>query len=530
MPRPVSPALKRAVLAVAGALMLFLWPDSRATTAAASQRQGLGSAVPRDPQPRTVQRRTETRARALLDARQRGLDYVPGEVIVKFRDGIAGVTRQRALSALRSRPSVNDLEWHGDVALLTDVTEPDAHLLAHQLRQQREVEYAEPNYLIRIKPVGERVKLDVAADAEPAATPNDPFYTSHQWNFSALNMPRAWDINSGATSDIVVAVVDTGVTTVNQTFNFPFWNGSEIQTIAMPFSISPGMSTSRLTRPRDIVFERTVLDLDGHGTHVASTIAETTNDMMRTAGIAYNAQIMPVKVCTAYWDEQIDRSRRNIPGRAPEDAAGCSTADIALGIRYAADEGAKVINISLGGPNPSMALRDAIDYAVRRGAFVAIAMGNDFEDDNPIIYPAKYAELFQGAMSVAAVGRSLAIRAEYSGTGSHCEITAPGGDFSLDGPPGLIYQTMLDEPSHTASAPAFTSYPIIGIQGTSMASPHVAGLAALIMSQRPGITPAQVEGVIRATAKDIGAPGKDDEFGYGLIQPRNALFGQGIRR
>ena len=136
--------------------------------------------------------------RALLDARQRGLDYVPGEVIVKFRDGIASVTRQRALSALRSRPSVNDLEWHGDVALLTDVTEPDAHLLAHQLRQQREVEYAEPNYLIRIKPVGERVKLDVAADAEPAATPNDPFYGSHQWNFSGLNMPRAWDINAGA--------------------------------------------------------------------------------------------------------------------------------------------------------------------------------------------------------------------------------------------------------------------------------------------------------------------------------------------
>ena len=530
MPRPVSPAMKRAILAVAGALMLFSWPDSRATTAAASQRQGLGSAVPRDPQPRTVRRRTETRARALLDARQRGLDYVPGEVIVKFRAGIASVTRQRALSALRSRPSVNDLEWHGDVALLTDVTEPDAHLLAHQLRQQREVEYAEPNYLIRIKPVGERVKLDMAADAELAATPNDPFYTSHQWNFSGLNMPRAWDINAGATPDIVVAVVDTGVTTVNQTFNFPYWNGSAIQTIAMPFSISPGIPVSRLTRPRDFVFGQTVLDLEGHGTHVSATVAETTNDMMRTAGIAYNAQIMPVKVCTGFWDEQIDWSSSGRTGRVPDDAGGCSTLDIADGVEYAAEQGAKVINISLGGPNPSNALREAIEFAVRRGVFVAIAMGNDFDDGNPIIYPAKYAELFQGAMSVAAVGRSLAIRAEYSGTGSHCEITAPGGDGSRDGRDGLIYQTMLDAPGPTAINPAFTSYPIIGIQGTSMATPHVAGLAALIMSQRPGITPAQVEGVIRATAKDIGPPGKDDEFGYGLIQPRNALFGQGIRR
>lgn len=527
MPRPVSPAMKRAVLAVAGALMLFSWPDSRATTAAASQRQGLGSAVPRDPQPRTVRRRTETRARALLDARQRGLDYVPGEVIVKFRDGIASLTRQRALSALRSRPSVNDLEWHGDVALLTDVTEPDAHLLAHQLRQQREVEYAEPNYLIRIKPMRQEVPLDVG-DAHPAGTPNDPVYED-QWNFSTLDMPRAWDINPGASADIVVAVVDTGVTTVNQSFNFRMWNGSAITTVPMPFTISPGMSASRLTRPSDFVFGQTVLDLDGHGTHVASTIAETTNDMALATGIAYNALIMPVKVCAAWWDEQIDHSTRGFSGYVDDDAGGCVTGDVANGIRYAADQGAKVINISLGGRTASNAERDALRYAVQRGAFVAISMGNEFEDGNPTLYPAKFAEEIQGVMSVAAVGRSLA-RAGYSSTGTHCEIAAPGGDFDADGRDGAIWQTTVREPSHTSNAPAFNSFAVFGFQGTSMASPHVAGLAALIMSQRPGITPAQVESIIRATAKDIGPPGKDNEFGYGLIQPRAALFGQGIRR
>jgi serine protease len=343
-------------------------------------------------------------------------------------------------------------------------------------------------------------------------------------------MPRAWDINAGATSDIKVAIVDTGVTTVNQTFNFPYWNGTAIQTIAMPFAISPGMSAGRLTAARDFVFGQTVLDLDGHGTHVAATVAEATNDMSRTAGIAYNAVIIPVKVCTGFWDEQIDRSSRGITGRADADDAGCTVLDIADGIEYAAEQGARVINVSLGGPGAANVLREAIDFAVRRGAFVSIAMGNDFEDDNPISYPAKYAENFMGAMSVAAVTRSLDSRARYSGTGSHCEIAAPGGDFLRDGPTGLIYQTMLDEPSFTAIAPAFNSYPIIGIQGTSMASPHVAGLAALIMSQTPGITPAQVEARIRATARDLGTPGKDDEFGYGLIQPRAALFGQGIRR
>jgi serine protease len=328
----------------------------------------------------------------------------------------------------------------------------------------------------------------------------------------------------------VVAVVDSGVTTVNQSFTFPLWNGSAIQNVSMPFTISPGMAASRLTNPTDIVFGQTVLDLDGHGTHVASTIAETTNDMAGVAGIAYNAMIMPVKVCTGYWDEQIDRSRRGIPGRADEDDPGCSMGDIALGIRHAADQGAKVINISLGGPNPQTAVREALEYAVQRGVFVAVAMGNSFEDGNPTTYPAKYAELIQGVMAVGAVGRSMTTRAPYSSTGTHCEIAAPGGDFEADGRDGVIWQTTLREPSHTTNAPAFNSFSVFGFQGTSMATPHVAGLAALLVSQRPGITPAQIESIIRATARDIGTPGKDNDFGYGLIQPRAALFGLGIRR
>jgi serine protease len=252
--------------------------------------------------------------------------------------------------------------------------------------------------------------------------------------------------------------------------------------------------------------------------------------MQRAAGIAYNAIIMPVKVCTGYWDEQIDRSRRGIRGRADVDDPGCSTLDIADGIEYAAEQGAKVINVSLGGPNPTNAVRDALATAVQRGAFVAVAMGNSFKDGNPTNYPAKYAELYQGVMSVAAVGRSLTTRAPYSSTGSHCEITAPGGDLEADGTNGIVFQTTLREPSHVSNAPAFNDFAVFGFQGTSMATPHVAGLAALLISQRPGITPAQVEAIIRATARDIGAPGKDDDFGFGLIQPRAALFGLGIRR
>jgi serine protease len=529
----MSPA-RLPVLLFTVALTLVALPDSRATVAADGQRQGGPPrviAAPRDPRQPSPMRRDPARVQAMIEAREQHLDYLPGEVIVKFRDGMSPVAQQRALSTLSSRPTANALEWHNEVALLRDARQRDARLLAKQLNALPEVEYAEPNYILRLGPREAPVPLDLD-DLQPAGVPNDPGYPS-QWNFSSLNMPRAWDINPGGSSDIIVAVVDTGVTMVNQSFAFRIWNGSasQIQTVNIPFTISPGMSSARLTRATDFAFwGNAVLDMDGHGTHVASTIAETTNDNARTAGIAYNTVIMPVKVCTSYWDEQILRSEAGIPGPASDDDPGCSVLDIADGIRYAAEQGAKVINLSLGGPNQSNAMRDALTFAVQRGAFIAIAMGNNFEDGNQTNYPAKYAETIQGAMSVAAVGRQLGTRAPYSATGSYCEIAAPGGNRRADGNSGLIFQTTVDEPDHTSNLPRFDSFDVFGIQGTSMATPHVSGLAALIMSQRRGITPAQVEAIIRETALDIGAPGKDDEFGYGLIQPRTALFGKGIRK
>jgi subtilisin family serine protease len=518
------------------ALALVALPDSRATVAADGQRQvgqvgPRGVAVPRDQRPPSPMRRDSARVQAMIEARQQHLDYVPGEVIVKFRDGMSPIAQQRALSTLASKPNVSALEWHGRAALLHDSTQRDARVLAQQLSAQPEVEYAEPNYILRLSPREEPVPFD-AGELHPAAAPNDPGYAS-QWNFSSLDMAGAWDINPGGSADIVVAVVDTGVTVVNQSFAFPIWNGSlnQIQTVNIPFTISPGMSPARLRSARDFAFwNNAVFDTDGHGTHVASTIAETTNDNAGAAGIAYNVVIMPVKVCTGYWDEQILRSQAGISGRASEDDPGCFISDIADGIEYAANQGAKVINLSLGGPNQSNRLRDALTFAVQRGAFIAIAMGNNFTDGNETNYPAKYAETIQGAMSVAAVGRQLGTRAPYSATGSYCEIAAPGGDRTPGPDNGVIFQTTVDEPSHTSNSPRFDQFDVFGITGTSMATPHVSGLAALIMSQQRGITPAQVESIIRDSAHDIGRPGKDDEFGYGLIQPRTALFGKGIRK
>jgi serine protease len=276
-----------------------------------------------------------------------------------------------------------------------------------------------------------------------------------------------------------------------------------------------------------------MVDMDSHGTHVTSTIAESTNNALALAGIAYNVQIMPVKVCVSYWEVAIARASGGNPVLPPADIGGCPFDAIANGIRYAADRGAKVMNISLGGNAPATnAIQDALNYAVQHGAFVAIAGGNGFEQGNTTEYPAAYAPNLDGVMSVAATGRSRT-RAYYSTTGSYIEIAAPGGNSRDGGSAGGIWQMTLTQGNIAPSiiTPRFDQYSEVPFQGTSMATPHVAGVAALLISQLgSAATPGIIERMIRSTALDLGTKGKDNEFGYGLIQPRTALFGLGIRK
>ncbi len=463
---------------------------------------------------------TAERALALVQAADDDLDYVPGEVLVRFKDGVSVAGQQRALRALRSRPSPSDLRWVGDVALWTDLAEPDATILAAQLREQPEVAYAEPNALYRL-----------------TLTPNDPGFGLRQWHLSAIDMPRAWDINPGGSDAITVAVIDSGITTAGRSYVFQTWNGRATQSVVVPVGVSPDFAAKRLINPRDFVFwTGPVVDMDGHGTHVASTIGEDTNNAVAGAGIAYGVNVMPLKVCVGYWEVQFAMSASGYRGYVPQDSGGCAESEIAEAIRYAADSGAKVINLSLGGATPSTTLREALAYAVSRGTFVAIAMGNAYEDGNPVAYPAAYAKDIEGVMSVGAVGPSLE-RAYYSSTGPHIEISAPGGTVREGGANSLIWQaTILPTDSDPARIilPRFDRYAEVALQGTSMASPHVAGVAALIISQ--GVDdPAAVEALIKGTARFLGTPNpstpaRNQEYGYGLVQPRAALRGYGVAR
>jgi serine protease len=443
------------------------------------------------------------------------LPYIRGEVLVKFRPGFGPARQARALSVVRGVQGTARTRWIGDTLHVRAEAETDSEGLSEVLSRQPEIEWAHPNYFYRFQSV-----------------PNDPSY-SRQWNLDLINMPSAWDITGTRSGGVTVAVIDSGVTTTNASQVFPLWTGTRIAFFSIPFRQNPDIGATRYGTSRDFVFwAGPVLDMDGHGTHVAGTVLQETNNGLALAGVASHARLMALKACFSYWDLRILVSFFGIPGFVdPNNGGGCDTAAAVAAIRYAADNGAQILNLSIGGPFPAPAYLDAIQYAVQRGVFIAIAGGNEFEEGNPISYPAAYAAMVDGAMSVAAVNRSRG-RASYSNTGSHIEIAAPGGDVRDGGATGVIYQAGLFDPDFdpfNVVVPRFDRYYDQPKQGTSMASPHVAGVAALLYAQ--GITnPAAIEAAIRRFAVDLGPQGRDNEYGFGLIDARAALRGLGVAR
>ncbi|HEX2416038.1 MAG TPA: S8 family serine peptidase [Thermoleophilaceae bacterium] len=410
-------------------------------------------------------------------------DYVPGEVIVHYEDGSSGAA---ADSLQDATGTVTEQALPGGSDQLAIEDGDSVKQTIAELESDPDVAYAVPNW---------------RAHAAAAAVTSDPG-SRRQWNLFGdfgINLLEAWSLaeSRGAPGGrgAVVAVLDSGVAYESRG----------------RYRRAPDLRKSTFVKPYDFIDDdRHPNDSFGHGTHVSGTIAQTTNNGVATAGIAYNAKIMPLRVL---------------------DASGTGdSAAIARAIRYAARHGADVINLSLEFPAQVRAAEipdviSSLRYARSKGAVVVAAAGN--QADYAVAYPARVS-------SVIAVGATTitGCQADYSNSGSHLDLVAPGG--GVDAPnEDSVWDTQHCNPD-SFGKPIFQQTFLHernirrfglpgGYEGTSMAAPHVAAVTALIIATKrlgPNPTQRQVEAHLKATAKHTDRP---DRYGAGLLDAGAAL-------
>jgi serine protease len=359
--------------------------------------------------------------------------YSTHEIVVRARPG-ATTTMLRADLAARGLSLGRRIPHTRLFGVHTNGQSPAVAIRA--LAGESRVAAAMPNYV--------RHAFDV---------PNDPYFESAESYFNTIRLPQAWDLSHGS-AGLIIAVVDTGVTAVGD------------------------LSTQLLPGRNFVAGSADARDdsLIGHGTLVAGVAAATTNNGIGIAGAAWETSVLPVKVLNA----------RGIG----------DDVQIAAGIVWAVDRGAKIINLSLGGPEPGQTLCDAVSYAGAHGALVVAAAGNGSAGTPN--YPAAC----PGAVAISATDTKGDF-AYFSNFGSWLSLAAPGIG---------IFSTRNDNSYGTES-------------GTSLAAPMVSAVAALVIGQHPDWSPSQVATQLEETAQDRGAPGVDPYYGHGLLDAYAALGG-----
>ncbi|KPN21453.1 protease [Xanthomonas sp. Mitacek01] len=360
------------------------------------------------------------------------------------------------------------------------------------------------------------------APVSPQFTPNDEFFASHQWHLAgsagAINVGEAWDRSTG--EGVVVAVLDTGILPEHPDFADNLLPGYDFITDSF---VSRRDSNDRVPGALDmgdwnpVVGEcytnSPALDSSWHGTHVAGTVAEATHNGIGGAGVAYNAQVLPVRVlgrCGGYPSDIADAIVWASGGEVDGVPANAHPAE--------------VINLSLGGPGACDAqTQAAIDGAVSRGSTVVVAAGN-YNDNAQNYSPANCDNVV-----VVGANRINGGRAFYSNFGARVDVSGPGGGGEFDPGNGGWNGYVLQAGYDGATTPTSGQYLYTGLSGTSMAAPHVSGIAALVQSALAGqdrapLTPAEMETLLKSSARPFNvAPPANTPIGVGIVDATRAL-------
>ncbi|MEB3328844.1 MAG: S8 family peptidase [Candidatus Sericytochromatia bacterium] len=385
-------------------------------------------------------------------------------VVVKYRHGAS----QAALRSFHQRfalASVRDVSALGlGVLRLPAGTGTEGAI--SRLQGHPAVEFVEPDYVFTVpRRPGNRQPAAKGGRTLASVGFDGAPWTVPQWGLTKIGMPQVWPVNGGSPA-VTVAVIDTGVDPAHPDLAGAVVPGTNV----LPNATGPD-------------------DDHGHGTHVAGIIAASVADRKGVSGVAPNCRIMPVKV---------------LDGEGKGD-----TGDIVAGLIWAVNHGARVVNMSLGGAGGSRALAAAIAYARSKDVVVVAAMGN--EGANIQEYPAGY----PGVIAVGATDQDDAV-ADFSNHGSWISVAAPGVDILSALPRLPVGLTRMEGKEPVQDV----------MDGTSMAAPFVAGVAALIRSANPMLSAPEVRSRIERTCDDVGPPGFDAWTGWGRINARRALLGQ----
>ena len=414
--------------------------------------------------------------------RQAGEARVTGELVLDLKDEATAQEIAQLQQRYGIESKLNSIHAGAAQLRLVDVDESRLPELLEKLAADPLVENCCPNYYYEL-PAEEQAASAIFRAAQPENSfPNDPM-GKYQWHMNQINAQKAWPIATGAdVAAAIVSVIDTGV--AYRDFK--------------DFKPLEDLENTKMVAGYDFVNKRPeAIDDHAHGSHVAGTIAQSTNNGKGVMGVAFSAAIMPIKVLSA--------------------RGGGTLSNIADGIYFSADHGAKVINMSLGGGFAEATLRTAVAKAHAKGVIVVCAAGN--ESKGRPSYPAAY----DGAVSVSATDFQENLTF-YSNYGPAIDIAAPGGDTRSDKngdgyPDGVLQNAPIPGQA--------TRHDYLWFMGTSMACPHVAGVSALVESL--GVTnPAAVERLLKATARSKGKEGQEKGYGAGILDAERAVWKAGI--